>query len=88
MEFIRRNPEFADAGARHRYRRGRGGWDVAGNCRWARSAGGVVFAVCPQLQHTTHQYGIEEMDAAGATIRAFRVQAVLCRALCLPQRPG
>lgn len=77
VEFIRRElPEFADAPVLATATpEDVAGKDVAGNLPLDLAAhANTVFAVCftgtpPRGQ----EYGIEEMDAAGATIRAFRV---------------
>jgi hypothetical protein len=90
VEFIRRElPEFADAPVvATATAEDVAGKDVAGNLPLDLAAlANVVFAIsfpsgnAPRGQ----EYGIEEMDAAGAVIRAFRVQAIryIARCACL-----
>lgn len=80
VEFIRRElPEFADAPVVVTATLDDvAGKDVAGNLPLDLAAhANTVFAVCftgtpPRGQ----EYSLADMDAAGATIRAFRVQAI------------
>jgi hypothetical protein len=86
VAFIRRElPEFADAPVvATATAEDVAGKDVAGNLPLELAAlANVVFAISftgtpPRGQ----EYSIEEMDAAGATIRAFRVQAIRYAARC------
>ena len=96
VEFIRRElPEFADAPVvATATPEDVAGKDVAGNLPLELAAlANVVFAISftgtpPRGQ----EYSIEEMDAAGATIRAFRVQAIRyaarCTCPCVPTESG
>jgi hypothetical protein len=97
VEFIRRElPEFADAPVlATATAEDVAGKDVAGNLPLELAAlANVVFAVCFPNGNAPRgsEYGIEEMDAAGATIRAFRVQAIRyaarCACLSVPTESG
>ncbi len=96
VEFIRRElPEFADAPVvATATAEDVAGKDVAGNlpldlAAHARTVFAISFTGTPPRGQ---EYSLADMDAAGATIRAFRVQAIRyaarCTCPCVPTESG
>lgn len=96
VEFIRRElPEFADAPVvATATAEDVAGKDVAGNLPLELAAlANVVFAISfTGTPPRGREYSLADMDAAGATIRSFRVQAIRyiarCTCPCVPTESG